>query len=168
MTEEDKIQQTSEEFKLPREISNIATFLTAIVNIISALSVASGKITLEIGLLIVIPVLVTYLVWMFYKIKRSSIIDWGKFYKMLVLEKAKLEYTRSFVKGPAYDKLLTDEVYNNYIAFLYLAALYEGKEKFAQELWDKARILDTFDAIEDEQKNKEKKMIQAHYAKVNQ
>lgn len=137
---DDRTQQIPGEFKLHQEISNIATILTAIVTIISALSAATGTITIEIGLMIVVPVLVIYLIWMFYTIKSHSIIDWDTFYNLLVIEKFNVELIDSLADSNGYT-----ELYNNYITFVYLKAIYEGKEKFAQELWDKARISDKLD-----------------------
>ena len=135
-----KLDKTIEEkLKPQREINSIV--VTIIAAIIPIILTVSGRLAYDIALLLVITILFIYLGWIFSH-RKKSIIDWNLFYNMLVIKKAQFEYTSSIVKGPAYDKLISDEVYNNYITFLYLSALYEGKDKFAQELWDKARILD--------------------------
>ena len=140
-----KLDKTIEEkLKPQREINSIV--VTIIAAIIPIILTVSGRLAYDIALLLVITILFIYLGWIFSH-RKKSIIDWNLFYNMLVIKKAQFEYTSSIVKGtthegPAYDKLISDEVYNNYITYLYLSALYEGKDKFAQELWDKARILD--------------------------
>ncbi len=161
--QDDKIRQIIEENLKPQH--EINSFVAAILAaLIPAILAQAGKVTFEIALLIDIPILVIYLGWVF-SYRKKSIINWNLFYRMLVSEKVQIEYTHSIVKGPAYDKLISDEVYNNYITFLYLSALYEGKDKFSQELWAKARIPDKPIEVEDEQKDKEKRMIQARYMK---
>ena len=162
--QEDKVRQAIEESLKPqRELNNIV--ITIIAAIIPIILTSAGKLAYDIALLFVITILVIYLGQAF-SFRKKSIIDWNLFHRMLVTQKVRLEYRRSVVKGPAYDKIVADEVYNNYILFLYLRALFEeNKDKFAQELWDKARMSDKSVDVDDEQKDKEKRKIQARFIK---
>lgn len=128
---DNEIKQIIEESLKPqREINK---FVIAIfVAIIPAIIAAAGKLTFEIALLFEIPIIIIYSIWSFTSRSRNnSLIDWDRFYDILVIEKSKLD----LLPSTAWDNL-----FNNYITFLYLTALYEGKDKFAQELWDKAAI----------------------------
>lgn len=130
--QDDEIRRILEEnLKPQREINGI--ILTIIGAIIPIIATAAGKLTYDIALLLILMVFVVYLGWVL-SLRKKSIIDWNKFYDILVRMKALEEYKEDKNTN------ISLEVYNNYITFLYLVALYEGKENFAKELWDKARI----------------------------
>lgn len=135
--QDDKIRQAIEESLKPqRDVNKI--IVAIVVTIIPIILTVAGTLAYNIALLLVISILVIYSGWA-YSSRNKSLIDWNRFYDMLVRMKVLEEYS--------YDQKInvSHEVYNNYITFLYLAALYEGKEKFAKELWDKARIADKSD-----------------------
>lgn len=129
--ENDKIHKLLEDHLKPqREINNFIIVILAAM--IPTILTAADKLTLEVALLFEIPILIVYISWSFINSsKKRSNIDWNKFYNMLVIEKARL----GILPDSVYN-----QVFNNYITFLYLTALYEGKDKFAEEIWDKARI----------------------------
>ncbi|VVB95063.1 Uncharacterised protein [uncultured archaeon] len=109
----------------------------------------TGTITLDIALLFDIPFIII-LVWILVTSKKST-IDWDKFYDVMVRAKSSFDWGESLVeeaKSLNKDKHHNEIggnmgriTYNNYILYIYLIALYESdKAKFAEELWDKARI----------------------------
>lgn len=135
--QDDKIRQAIEEGLKPQSDVNkiIVAIIAALIPIILT---AAGRLAYDIALLLVITILVVYLGWILGSRNKSN-IDWNRFYDVLVRMKALKEYNKDKNTN------ISLEVYNNYITFLYLAALYEGKENFAKELWDKARVSKTFD-----------------------
>jgi len=120
----------------------------------------NGTITLDTALLFDIPFIII-LVWMLVtSTSKKSTIDWDHFHTVMLKVKSRLDWGNSLIKdaesrkkGKDSHKLgghLADISYNNYILSLYLIALYESdKEKFAKELWDKARISE--ESYKDEQ-----------------
>ncbi len=147
--QDDKIRQAIEESLKPQ--SEVNKIIVAIIAALIPITLtAAGRLAYDIALLLVITILVVYLGWIFGS-RNKSTIDWGHFYNVMVRVKSGLDWGDSLVKdaesltkGKDHHKLgghLADISYNNYILCLYLIALYESdKEKFAKELWDKARI----------------------------